>query len=138
MFFRILGTRILTLFRWMRPVVVGLTLAGCASVVVIPPLEGLPPDAPEQRIKITAQKYRFEPETIKVPINTHVIIDIESLDVMHGFKLERYGIDKEIPVKGEGTVAVEFYTREIGTYKFKCSHICGIMHPWMNGKLVVE
>ncbi|MCH8289292.1 MAG: hypothetical protein IID12_09345, partial [Candidatus Marinimicrobia bacterium] len=76
MLIRISGGRILTLLRWMRPVVVCLTLAGCASVVVIPPLEGLPPDAPEQRIKITAQKYRFEPEIIKVPINTHVFIDI--------------------------------------------------------------
>ena len=138
MFIRILGKRVLTLLRWMHPVIAGLILAGCASVVVIPPLEGLPPDAPEQRIKITAQKYRFEPEILKVPINTHVFIEIESLDVMHGFKLERYGIDKEIPAKGEGKVVVEFYTRERGTYKFKCSHRCGLMHPWMNGKLVVE
>jgi len=128
----------LILLKLVHPVIVGIALAGCASVVVIAPLEGLPPDAPEQRIKMTAQKYRFEPETIKVPINTHVFIDIESSDVMHGFNLERYGIDEEIPAKGKGTVTVEFYTRERGTYKFKCSHLCGIMHPWMNGKLVVE
>ena len=138
MFIRISGRRKRTLLRWMRPVVVGLTLSGCASVVVIPPLEGLPHNAPERRIKITAQKYRFEPEIVRVPINTHVFIDIESLDVMHGFNLERYGIDKEIPAKGDGRVAVEFYTRERGTYKFKCSHRCGLMHPWMNGKLIVE
>ena len=138
MFIRISGERMLTLLRWMHPVIASLILAGCASVVVIPPLEGLPPDAPEQRIKITAQKYRFEPETIKVPIDTHVFIEIESLDVIHGFNIERYGIDKEIPAEGMGTVSVEFYTREAGTYKFKCSHLCGIMHPWMNGKLVVE
>ena len=127
-----------TLLRWVQPIIVGIALAGCVSVSVVPPLEGLPPDAPEKRIKMTAQKYRFEPETLKVPVNTHVIIEIESLDTVHGFKLERYGIDKEIPAKGEGTVSVEFYTRERGSYKFKCSHLCGIMHPWMNGKLVVE
>ena len=127
-----------TLLKWVQPIIVSIALAGCASVSVVPPLEGLPHDAPEQRIKITAQKYRFEPEILKVPINTHVFIDIESLDRVHGFKLERYGIDKEIPAKGEGTIAVEFFTRERGTYKFKCSHFCGIMHPWMNGKLIVE
>ena len=138
MFFRILSKRMLILLKWVHPVIVGFVLAGCSSVVVIPPLEGLPPDATEQRIKITAQKYRFEPDTIKVPIDTHVFIEIESLDVIHGFNIERYGIDKEIPVKGKGTVSVEFYTRERGTYKFKCSHLCGIKHPWMNGKLVVE
>ncbi len=138
MFIRILGKRMLTLLKWVHPIIVGIALAGCASVVVIPPLEGLTPDAPEQQIKMTAQKYQFEPETLKVPVNTHVFINIESLDRVHGFKLERYGIDKEIPAKGEGPVTVEFYARERGTYKFKCSHLCGIWHPWMNGKLVVE
>ena len=92
----------------------------------------------ELRIKMTAQKYHYTPELIKVPINTRVFITIESLDKMHGFKLIRYGIDKEIPAKGEGTVTVEFFTRERGTYKFKCSQRCGIKHPWMKGKLVVE
>ena len=135
---QIFGKRMLTLFKGVQPVIVGFVLAGCSSVVVIPPLEGLPPDASEQRIKMTAQKYRFEPETIKVPIDTHVFIEIESLDVIHGFNIERYGIDNEIPAKGKGTVTVEFYTRERGTYKFKCSHLCGIKHPWMNGELVVE
>ncbi len=135
---QILGKRMLTLFKWAQTAIACIIITGCASVVVIPPLEGLPPDASEQRIKMTAQKYRFEPETIKVPVNTHVLINIESSDVVHGFKLDRYGIDKEIPAKGDGTVAVEFYTRERGTYKFKCSHFCGIKHPWMNGKLVVE
>ena len=138
MFTQILGKRMLTLLKWAHPIIVGIALAGCASVVVISPLESLPPDAPKQRIKMTAQKYKFEPETLKVPVNAHVFIDIESLDRVHGFKLERYGIDEEIPAKGEGTVSIEFYTRERGSYKFKCSRHCGIMHPWMNGKLVVE
>ena len=138
MFLQILGKRMLILLKWVRPVIVGFVLTSCASVIEIAPLEGLPPDAPVQLIKITAQKYQFEPETIRVPVNTHVFIKIESLDRVHGFKLERYGIDKEIPAKGEGTVSVEFYTRERGTYKFKCSQRCGIKHPWMNGKLIVE
>ena len=138
MFFQIFGKRMMILLKWMHPVIAGLVMTSCASVVVLAPLEGLPPDAAELRIKITAQKYRFEPETIKVPINTHVLIDIESLDVIHGFNLGRYGIDEEIPANGMGTVSVEFYTRERGTYGFKCSHLCGIMHPWMNGKIVVE
>jgi len=138
MLIRILSKRMPTLLKCVHPIIVGIALAGCASVVVVPPFEGLPPDAPEQRIKMTAKKYQFEPETVRVPVNTHVIIDIESLDRVHGFKLERYGIDEEIPAKGKGTVSVEFYTRERGSYKFKCSHFCGIKHPWMNGKLVVE
>ena len=115
-----------------------LMLFGSQSLFAQTALKASTDDPPELRIKMTAQKYKFEPKILKVPVNTHVFITIESLDKMHGFKLIRYGIDKKIPAKGEGTVSVEFYARERGTYKFKCSQRCGIKHPWMNGKLVVE
>ena len=118
--------------------VAALLLFGSQSLFAQTALEASTGAPPEIRIKMTAQKYKFEPEIVRVPINTRVFITIESLDKVHGFKLIRYGIDKEIPAKGEGTVTVEFYARERGTYKFKCSQRCGIKHPWMNGKLVVE
>ena len=115
-----------------------LMLFGFQSLFAQTALKASTGEPPELRIKMTVQKYKFEPKTLKVPVNTRVFINIESLDKVHGFKLVRYRIDKKIPAKGEGTVTVEFYTRERGTYKFKCSQRCGIKHPWMNGKLVVE
>ncbi len=118
-------------------VLLALTVA-CTSVVTVPPLEGMPPDAPTERIKMTARKYSYAPEVIRVPAGIRVILELESTDVVHGFKIDRYGIETEIPRRGEGTATVEFYTREPGTYGFKCSHFCGLKHPWMDGKLIVE
>lgn len=115
-----------------------LVMIGCTSVVVVSPLGGMPPEAPIERIKMTAQRYKFSPEIVHVKVGTHVLIEIEGLDVKHGFKVDRYGINIEIPAKGKGTVIAEFYARETNTYTFKCSHFCGIKHPWMTGKLVVE
>jgi len=85
----------------------------CTSVVVVSPLDGMPPKAPIERIKMTAQRYNFSPEIVHVKVGTHVFIEIEGLDVKHGFKLDRYGIDIEIPAEGDGTVIVEFYTRKV-------------------------
>ena len=138
MFRQISGTRLPYLLRQMHAVIAVSFLTGCSSTAVVPPLDGLPPDASIFRVEITAQKFKFEPEIVKVPINTHVILSVESLDVQHGFNLERYGINIVIPAKGEGAVTFEFYARKPGTYAFKCSKFCGIKHPWMDGKLVVE
>ena len=118
--------------------VAALLLFGSQSLFAQTALEASTGAPPEIRIKMTAQKYKFEPKIVKVPFNSHVFITIESLDKMHGFKLVRFGIDKKIPAKGQGSVTFEFYARERGTFKIKCSKRCGIKHPWMKGKLVVE
>ncbi|MFN3533026.1 MAG: cupredoxin domain-containing protein [Candidatus Brocadia sp.] len=111
-------------------------LSGCAAVKKGTSLESMPHDAPVQKVSMTARRFEFTPEVIHVKQGTHVILEIESLDVTHGFKLEEYGINVTIPEKSK--VTVEFYTREPGTYHFRCSRFCGIGHFGMNGKIIVE
>ncbi len=113
-----------------------LVLAGLAVAQQDKALEGMPPDAPVQKIHVTAQKYKFIPEEIRIKKNTQVILEIESLDTAHGFKLKSFGIEVEIPAHGK--VTVEFYARETGTYPFSCSVLCGWLHFWMDGKIIVE
>lgn len=113
-----------------------IVLSGCAAVKKDKALELMPPDAPVQKISMTAKRFEFTPEVIHVNQGTHVILEIESLDVTHGFKIEEYGIHVIIPEKSK--VTVEFYAREPGTYPFRCSHFCGIGHFGMNGKIIVE
>ena len=96
----------------------------------------MPLDAPAQKICMTAKRYEYTPDVILVKQGTHVILEIESLDVTHGFKIDQYGINVTIPEKEK--VTVEFYAREPGTYPFKYSHFCGVGHFGMNGKLIVE
>ena len=111
-------------------------LSGCAAVQKDKFLKGMPPDAPVQNIHMTAKRYEYTPDVVLVKQGTHVILEIESLDITHGFKIGQYGINVTIPEKEK--VTVEFYAREPGTYPFKCSHFCGAGHFGMNGKLIVE
>ena len=113
-------------------------LSGCTSTPQVPPLEGAPPNAPVETIEITARKYAFTPDTIRVKQGTIVRLALRSLDTAHGIKIGRYGIDKDIPKKGKGSVTVEFYARKPGVYDFHCSNICGLGHFGMDGKLIVE
>lgn len=116
--------------------VIVIALSGCAAVKKDKALESMPYDAPVQKISMTAKRFEFTPEVIQVKQGTHVILEIESLDVTHGFKIEQYRILVTIPEKGMATV--EFYAKEPGTYPFQCSHFCGAGHFGMNGKIVVE
>lgn len=111
-------------------------LSGCAAVKKDKALELMPLAAPAQKICMTAKRYEYTPDVVRVKQGTHVILEIESLDATHGFKIDQYGINVTIPEKEK--VTVEFYARESGTYPFKCSHFCGVGHFGMNGKIVVE
>ena len=113
-------------------------LLSCASVQKVVPMESVPPDAPAQTIEVTAQKYHFTPEEIRVMRGTVVRLVLQSLDTEHGIAIPRYGIDVDIPNKGQGTVTVEFYAREPGIYDFHCSNFCGLGHWGMDGKVIVE
>lgn len=85
---------------------------------------------------MTAVKYRFTPDVIKVKKGDHVRLVVTALDREHGFKLEAFQIDKKLP-KGE-PVAVEFTADRAGTFPFQCSQFCGLGHKKMKGQLVVE
>ncbi|OHB69293.1 MAG: hypothetical protein A2W17_01250 [Planctomycetes bacterium RBG_16_41_13] len=111
-------------------------LSGCVAVKKDKALELMPLDAPAQKICMTAKRYEYTPNVVLVKQGTHVILEIESLDVTHGFKLAQHEINVTIPEKEK--VTVEFYAREPGTYHFKCSHFCGAGHFGMKGKIVVE
>ena len=104
----------------------------------VPTLGDVPLGVPVQTVEVTAEKYRFKPSEIRVTQGTVVRLVFRSLDIKHGVKIGRYGIDRDIPRKGQGSVSIEFYAREPGTYKFHCSKFCGLGHPWMKGKLIVE
>ncbi len=87
-------------------------------------------------IKMTAKKYRFDPNEITVKKGQHVKLLITALDRDHGFKLEAFNINQKLK-KGE-TETIEFTADKAGTFPFQCSEFCGLGHGKMKGKLVVE
>lgn len=103
-------------------------------------------------IIVKARQYAFEPPVIRVNLGDTLHIKLASLDVVHGFFLEGYDIDAEIfahqktfnirrPSKDEEWSEVDelvIITDRRGKFRYRCSHTCGSMHPFMQGELIVQ
>ena len=117
---------------------VGIVWGGCASSDTyshIPPEVNV--DAlPHQFVKMTAERYRFTPEEVHVKAGTIVTLEVTALDGTHGIAMKDFGIDVSLPEKHP--VEVRFFASEKGEHSFSCSHLCGIGHFWMGGKIIVE
>lgn len=87
-------------------------------------------------IKMTAEKYKFTPETINVNLGDKVVLEVSAIDTEHGFGLSAFNIDQKLP-KGQ-TVRIEFVADKKGEFTFKCTSFCGWGHFGMSGKLVVS
>ena len=97
------------------------------------------PSAPagaRKEFRLTARKYEFSPNKIRVKQGDHVKLIITAIDTDHGFKLEAFHIDRRLP-KGE-PVMIEFTADRAGSFPFECSHFCGFGHRKMNGQLTIE
>jgi cytochrome c oxidase subunit 2 len=111
----------------------GLTVAGLFAVLAV----SLAQEKPESReIAVTAKKYEFSPSEIRVREGENIKLSITALDRKHGFKIEAFEIDHELP-KGE-VVTIEFIADRAGTFPIACSKFCGFGHGRMKGQLIVE
>jgi cytochrome c oxidase subunit 2 len=103
----------------------------CVSTVVAPQ------EAPPVReIKMTAKKYEFSPEEVRVKQGERVRLLITATDRDHGIEIKEFGIKVRLE-EGKET-PVEFTAGKPGEYEFKCSVRCGWRHGSMKGKLIVE
>src|ERR1700676_4222692 len=112
-----------------------LRFAWLAATVYMTPAQSTPAEAGKE-FRLTARKYEFLPNTIKVKQGDHVKLTITAIDAEHGFKLEAFQVDR-ILSKGE-SVIVEFTADRTGSFPFECSHFCGLGHRKMKGQLTVE
>ncbi len=97
---------------------------------------GQPQSAEVHEIKMTAKKYQFDPKEITVKQGEKVRLIITAADHDHGFKLDEYGINQKLQKGVPATI--EFTADKPGTFTFRCSVFCGLGHPRMKGKLIVE
>jgi len=87
-------------------------------------------------VNIAARQWAFEPGEIEVRQGDLVRLNLMSLDVVHGFYLDGYGINVAL-VAGQ-PVTVEFVADKPGRWMFRCSEVCGNFHPYMIGWLRVS
>lgn len=111
---------------------------------------GAPFEAPRSRtFDISARQYAYDPAVIQVARGDTLHIRLKTLDVVHGFYVEGHGIDATVHPDspytrlrgpdGEFRPAGEivFIAGAPGKYRFRCSHTCGPMHPFMQGEMMV-
>jgi len=135
---------------WGLLVTAALLVVGAGAVGAMAVRPSSPPQ--ERRVKMTARQYAFDPPVLRVNRGDTIRLRITSLDVIHGLYLEGHDLDiKIIPdspyleVKhpsrpGEPAKKLEevvFVADRAGKFRYRCSHTCGNMHPFMQGELVV-
>ncbi|MHB8420050.1 MAG: cupredoxin domain-containing protein [Myxococcales bacterium] len=125
----------------------GLAVLGGAGFLV-----GSGHTAPQTReIHVVAHQYGYDPAVLHVNLGDTVKLTFTSLDVTHGFYLEGYDLDVTIrplkptvevrrpsrPGEVELTKEVVFTADREGKFRYRCSHTCGYLHPFMLGELIV-
>src|SRR5579863_122512 len=75
-------------------------------------------------IKVTARKYKFDPDVITVKKGQQVKLVITAVDHDYGFELAAFNIDQTR--KKGGPAATEFTPYQAGTYPLQCSVVIGL------------
>ena len=111
-------------------------IAAAAVIVGMSGVAGASGGGDASEIVIEARQFSYSPGVIRVKEGQRVKITLHSMDVTHGLYLDAYGLEvKATPGYPE---TVEFVAGQPGTFRFRCTQICGPLHPFMAGKLVVS
>ncbi len=89
----------------------------------------------ERTFYIDARRFQYSPAVLKVNPGDRVTIILSTSDVMHGLVIDGYGL--ETMAQPTRTGSLTFVADRSGVYRFHCTVVCGNMHPFMTGKLVV-
>ncbi len=106
----------------------------------------------ERTVEISARQYAYDPPRFTINRGDTIHLKLSSKDVIHGFYLEGYDIDATItpqqravrvkhPLSNRPAEEVEtitFVADRRGKFRYRCSHTCGSMHPFMTGEMIVR
>ncbi|MBF0506392.1 MAG: cupredoxin domain-containing protein [Nitrospirae bacterium] len=93
-------------------------------------------DQAEQIIRITAKKFEYSPNEIRLKKGVPAVLEFTSLDRLHGFICPDLDIRTDI---NPGKVStVRLVPQKAGTYDFHCDIFCGEGHEDMAGTIIVE
>ncbi|MBF0559515.1 MAG: cytochrome c oxidase subunit II [Nitrospirae bacterium] len=91
----------------------------------------------EQVIKVTAKKFEYSPNEIRIKKGIPVVLEFTSLDRIHGFTIPDLDGMRATIEPGKVT-RVRLVVPKAGTYDFHCDIFCGDGHEGMAGKIIVE
>jgi heme/copper-type cytochrome/quinol oxidase subunit 2 len=118
-----------------RPRLIVATFALLALAFLVVPL-GNGTSSAERTVHIDATQFEFEPGRIHVNQGDRVVIKLTASDVVHGFYLDGYGIERRVE---PGVMQeITFVANKAGKFRYRCAVSCGPLHPFMIGELVVN
>ncbi len=94
-------------------------------------------DEQAQVIKITAKRFEYNPNEIRIKKGVPVVLEFTSLDRIHGFTVPDLGGVRATIEPGKAT-RVTIVAPKAGTYEFHCDIFCGDGHEGMTGNIIVE
>ena len=94
-----------------------------------------PAAEPVQTITITAKKFEFSPSEITLKKGVPVLLELTSLDRMHGFNCPELGVRADV-VPGKPTT-IRLEPQKAGRFAFHCDIFCGDGHGDMQGVIIV-
>lgn len=107
-----------------------------ADAIAPTPLPNSPRALAPQVIRILAKRWEFIPAEIRVTKGDRVVLEVSSLDTLHGISIPDFNINR---VLAPGRVErIEFTATKVGRFDFVCSIVCGQEHRGMRGVLIVE
>ena len=116
----------------------------------------LPKTSTTRHIDITARRFGYTPARIIVNKGDPVSLRFYSADVTHGLQLDGFTIhliarkgvtfrrsvrhdDKgQLKTDWQRVSSVRFVAHRPGKFVFRCTEICGNLHPFMTGELIVR
>ena len=93
--------------------------------------------AEPQVIKITAKRFEYNPNEIRIKAGVPVVFEFTSLDRVHGFTVPDLGGIRQTIEPGKAN-RITILAPKPGTYEFHCDIFCGDGHEGMSGKIIAE
>jgi nitrosocyanin len=94
-------------------------------------------DSYVKKFVVKAFRFGYDPDILVVNQGDIVVITIEAQDAVHGFYIEDYEVRQDNIVPGTPQT-VSFVADKVGMFRIHCSTICGSLHPFMMGQLIVQ
>ncbi len=89
----------------------------------------------EQVIKITAKRFEYSPKEITLKKGVPVVLELTSLDRLHGFDCP--GLKLRMDIRPGKVNTLRFVPDKAGTFPFHCDNFCGSGHEGMKGTIIV-
>ena len=93
-------------------------------------------ESSERVIKITAHKFDYTPNEIRLKKDEPVVLEFTSTDVDHGFNVPDLKVQADV-LLGKIT-RVRFTPHKAGKFEIHCDNFCGLDHETMGGAVIVE